>query len=78
MRHSVQSPAAKIFRFPSIYPKRNYPPSTPPKGRIAIFTDAELEAMDGSISQASGIDTCGQAVWFRSPDAGIKSAEEIP
>jgi len=33
------------------------------KGRIAIVTDAELDAMDGSISQASGIDTCGQAVW---------------
>jgi hypothetical protein len=45
------------------------------KGRIAIVTDAGLDAMDGSNSQASGIDTCGQAVWFWSPDAGIKSAD---
>jgi hypothetical protein len=31
--------------------------------------------MDGSISQASGIDPYGQAVWFWSPDAGIKLIE---
>jgi hypothetical protein len=62
-RHSVQSPAQKYSAsfclsataLCAIHSTR---------GRIAIVTDAGLDAMDGSISQASGIDTCGQAVWF--------------
>jgi hypothetical protein len=56
-------PAAKIFRFPSVFQQRIHAPSTPPKGRIAVVTDAELDAVDGSISQASDVDAYGQAVW---------------
>ena len=44
-RHSVQPSPAKIFCFPSVYQQRILTPSTPPKGRSALVTDAELDAM---------------------------------
>jgi len=74
----VSSPRRKNIPLPSAYQQRHFYAVHSTKGRIAIVTDAGLDAMDGSITQASGIDPWGQAVWFRSPDAGIKSAEEIP
>jgi len=40
-------------------------------------TDAELDAMDGSIAQASGIDTYGQAAWSCPLDAGVKLGRAI-
>ncbi len=63
-RHSVQSLSVKIFCFPFGLPAAYLYAVHSTKGRIAVVTDAELDAMDVSISQASGIDTCGQAVWF--------------
>jgi len=50
-RHSVQSPDAKIFRFPSVYQQRILTPSTPPKGRIAIVNGRGV-GCDGRIDLA--------------------------
>jgi len=42
----VQSLAAKIFRFPSPYHRPHFDAVHSTKGRIAIVTGAELDAMD--------------------------------
>jgi hypothetical protein len=39
------------------------PPSTPPEGRIAIVTDAGLDAMDADALLTNGADADGKAVW---------------
>jgi hypothetical protein len=56
-------PLAKNISLPFDLPEAHFCAVHSTKGRIAIVTDAEWDAMDGSISQASGIDPCGQAVW---------------
>jgi hypothetical protein len=47
------------------------------KGRIAFVTDAEWDVMDVLISQASGVDAYGQAVWSWLPDAGVKPRKRL-
>jgi len=60
----VQSHLKKYSGFPksqiSLYP----PPSTPPKGRIAIVTDAGLDAVAaGGASDESALLADGKIVW---------------
>jgi hypothetical protein len=60
----VQSLPEKYSGFPkpqiSLYP----PSSTPPKGRIAIVTDAGLDAVDaGGASDESVLLADGEVVW---------------
>ena len=50
-------------------------PSTPPEGRFAIVTNAELDAMDAGGAFDDGANADGEAVWSWRPDAGVKSAE---
>jgi hypothetical protein len=75
MRDTVSSPYRKNILLSFCLPATDLYAVHSTKGRIAVVTDAELDAMDGSISQASGIDTSGQAVWFWLPDAGVKFAD---
>ena len=61
---SVQSHLKKYSGFPkseiSLYP----PPSTPVEGRIAIVTDAGLDAMDaGGAKDESVLLADGEVVW---------------
>jgi hypothetical protein len=60
----VQSPSKKYSGFPksqiTLYPQ----PSTPLEGRIAIVTDAGLDAMDaGGASDESVLLADGEVVW---------------
>jgi hypothetical protein len=50
-------------------------PSTPPEGRIAIVTDAGLDAMDAEALLTNGADADGKDVWSRRLGAGVKSVE---
>ena len=55
------------------------PPSTPKEGRIAIVTNAGLDAMDaGGAADESAFPADGEVVWSWRPDAGVKSVETIP
>jgi hypothetical protein len=47
------------------------PPSTP-LGRIAIVTDAGLDAMDAAALLTNSANAGGKAVWSRRPDAGVQ------
>jgi len=38
-------------------------PSTPPEGRIAIVTDAGLDAMDAAALLTNGANADGKTVW---------------
>jgi hypothetical protein len=47
------------------------------KGRIAVVTDAELDAMATPDITDEGCGVDGQAVWFWLPDAGVKLRKAI-
>jgi hypothetical protein len=51
------------------------PPSTPLEGRIAIVTDAGLDAMDAAALLTNSANADGKTVWSRRLGAGVKSAE---
>jgi len=59
----VQSRSKKYSGFPklqiSLYPR----PSTPLEGRIAIVTDAGLDAMDAAALLTNGANADGEVVW---------------
>ena len=63
-RFSCPAPFAKIFWFSEIANHFITPPSTSLKGRIAIVTDAGLDAMDASgASDESVLLADGKIVW---------------
>jgi hypothetical protein len=46
-----------------------------PKGRLAIVTDAERDAMDVDAPLTNGVDADGQVVWSWRLGGGVKLAE---
>ncbi len=53
-------------------------PVHPTEGRVAIVTDAGLDAMDAAAQSTNGANADGEVVWFWRPDAGVKPVEAIP
>jgi hypothetical protein len=49
----LQKPKSGLYQFPS----------TPPEGRIAIVTDAGLDAMDADALLTNGAEADGKVVW---------------
>jgi hypothetical protein len=76
-RHSVQSPYAKIFCFPSVYQQRIYTPSTPPRGVSRSSRTRSWMRWPRPTSLTRDADVDGQAVWFWLPDAGVKLRKAI-
>jgi hypothetical protein len=61
----VSSPFFKNFSpFRFIQISFLFPPSTPPEGRIAIVTNAGLDAMDAAALLTNGAHADGEVVWF--------------
>src|SRR5262249_43020681 len=77
-RKSCQAPAAKIFvfRFSEKYDCLRASRSRPRGALRDRHERWERDAMDVSARRTSASDADGQAVWSRSPDAGIKFAED--
>jgi hypothetical protein len=60
---SVQSRLKKYSGFPKPQITFITPPSTPLEGRIAIVTDAGLDAMDAAAPLTNGAQADGEVVW---------------
>jgi len=60
----MSSPRTKIFWF-SEHPNQVYVPAVPflPKGRLAIVTDAERDAVDVNAPLTNGAKADGKVVW---------------
>jgi hypothetical protein len=65
----------KYSDFPNTQISIELAPSTPPEGRIAIVTDAGLDAMDAAALLTNSANADGKTVWSRRLGAGVKSAE---
>ena len=59
----VQPPLQKYSDFQNTQISVEPPPSTPPEGRIAIVTDAGLDAMDAAALLTNGANADGKTVW---------------
>ena len=74
---AVQSHRKKFSDFQksqiSLYPR----PSTPLEGRIAIVTDAGLDAMDAAALLTNSANADGKDVWSWRPDAGVKFVRHV-
>jgi hypothetical protein len=60
----VQSRCKKYSDFPKPQITFISPPSTPLEGRIAIVTDAGLDAVDAAALLTNGAHADGEVVWF--------------
>jgi hypothetical protein len=60
-------PVQSLLKKYSVFPKKQItsyiPPSTPLEGRIAIVTDAGLDAMDAAALLTKSANADGKAVW---------------
>jgi hypothetical protein len=59
----VQPPLQKYSDFPKTQISVELPPSTPLEGRIAIVTDAGLDAMDAAALLTKSANADGKTVW---------------
>jgi hypothetical protein len=50
----------------------------PNEGRLAIVTNAGRDAVDATALLTNSANADGEVVWFRRPDAGVKSGGLIP
>jgi hypothetical protein len=61
-------------------PKQAYSTSVPflPKGRLAIVTDAERDAVDVDAPLTNGVEADGEVVWSWRLEVGVNLADSCP
>ena len=76
-RHATRCPvpSCKNISLPFGLPAAHLAPSTPPRGVARSSRTRSWMRWPRLMSLAKDIGVDGQAVWFRSPDAGIKLAQ---